>query len=459
MTDANQAIWIVDDDASVRRVLARALEHAGMEAREFESAAAVRNALDDAAMPAVLVSDLRMPGESGLELLDCVRAAHPALPVIIMTAYADLDNSVAALTGGAFELLPKPFDVDEAVDLVRRARVDRSRSAGGESGDAEAATAPSLIGSAPAMKELFRVIGRLAGADLGVLLIGESGTGKERIARALHETSRRAGKPFIALNVAAIPGELLESELFGHEKGAFSGADQARAGYFEQAAGGTLFLDEIGDMPATLQTRLLRVLAEGDFYRLGGRATMRADVRLIAATNQDLARAVAEGRFREDLYHRLNVVELQVPPLRERRDDIPLLLDHYLGEAAREMNIEPKTLTAAARERLVGHAWPGNVRELVNLCRRLTALVPGPEIRADDLPQLAGELTVDVDWSRSLREWARARLAAQDGELMAEAVAQLERCLIDEALKATGGRRADAARLLGIGRNTLTRKA
>ncbi|HMB37675.1 MAG TPA: nitrogen regulation protein NR(I) [Wenzhouxiangellaceae bacterium] len=456
-------IWIVDDDASVRRVLSRALEQAGMQTREFDAPAALRQALAGDAGPDVLISDLRMPGESGLSLLGFVKDAHPALPVIVMTAYADLDNSVAALTGGAFELLPKPFDIDEAVDLVRRALVSAARSKRSVAAREAPDQPPSLIGSAPAMKELFRIIGRLAGSDLSVLLIGESGTGKERIARALHETSPRADKPFIALNVAAIPGELLESELFGHEKGAFSGADQARAGYFEQAAGGTLFLDEIGDMPAALQTRLLRVLADGDFHRLGGRTTMRADVRLIAATNQDLARAVAEGRFREDLYHRLNVVELEVPPLRGRREDIPLLLDHYLAEAAREMNTEPKVLTDSARKQLVAHAWPGNVRELVNLCRRLTALVPGPEVRVEDLPRLSADRVDDQDWTDGLRNWARGRLAAgtvlePDG-LMAEAVEQLEQCLIEEALKATGGRRAEAARLLGIGRNTLSRKA
>ncbi|MBS3746608.1 MAG: nitrogen regulation protein NR(I) [Wenzhouxiangellaceae bacterium] len=458
MTDPDPAIWIVDDDASVRRVLARALERCEMCTREFDAPSALREALGRGELPAVLVSDLRMPGESGLELLASVRAAHPELPVIIMTAYADLDNSVAALTGGAFELLPKPFDIDEAVNLVRRALAGRARISQDGGRQAIPGEPPSLIGSAPAMKELFRVIARLAGSDLGVLLIGESGTGKERIARALHETSRRAGEPFVALNVAAIPAELLESELFGHEKGAFSGASEARAGYFEQAAGGTLFLDEIGDMPAALQTRLLRVLADGDFRRLGGTRSMRADVRLIAATNRDLDRAVAEGRFRDDLYHRLNVVELRMPPLRDRRDDIPLLLAHYLAEAAREMNTEPKTLTAPARERLAAHAWPGNVRELVNLCRRLTALVPGPEIRAEDLPQLAPKQADVVDWTGALREWARARLAEGNGELMPEAVAQLERCLIDEALKATGGHRTEAARRLGIGRNTLGRK-
>jgi len=454
----DRVVWIVDDDASVRRVLARALEQDGIQAREFGGPTAMRETLANEACPAVLVSDLRMPGESGLALLQFVKAAHPDLPVIIMTAYADLDNSVAALTGGAFELLPKPFDIDEAVDLVRRALAARARTLPGADRQDAPGESPSLIGSAPAMKALFRVIGRLAGSDLSVLLIGESGTGKERIARALHETSRRAEKPFVALNVAAIPGELLESELFGHEKGAFSGADEARAGYFEQAAGGTLFLDEIGDMPAVLQTRLLRVLAEGDFHRLGGRTTMRADVRLIAATNQDLARAVAEGRFRKDLYHRLNVVELEVPPLRGRREDIPLLLGHYLAEAAHEMNTEPKILNDAARELLVAHSWPGNVRELVNLCRRLTALVPGPDIQAEDLPRFSAERVLDDDWTDALRVWVRVRLSTQPESLMVEAVEQLERCLIEEALEATGGRRAEAARLLGIGRNTLSRK-
>lgn len=451
-------IWIVDDDASVRRVLSRALEQAGMHTREFDAPAALRRALACESGPDVLISDLRMPGESGLSLLGFVKDAHPALSVIVMTAYADLDNSVAALTGGAFELLPKPFDIDEAVDLVQRALASAERSSRSDGAREAPGQPPSLIGSAPAMKVLFRVIGRLADSDLSVLLIGESGTGKERIARALYETSRRADKPFVALNVAAIPGDLLESELFGHEKGAFSGAVEARAGYFEQAAGGTLFLDEIGDMPPALQTRLLRVLAEGDFHRLGGRRTMRADVRLIAATNQDLGRAVAEGRFREDLYHRLNVVELEVPPLRGRREDIPLLLEHYLAEAAREMNTEPKRVTDEARKLLVAHTWPGNVRELVNLCRRLTALVPGSEIRVEDLPKLSIERAIADDWTDALRDWAQGRLAMPSDDLMAEAMDRLERCLIEEALAVTDGRRAEAARLLGIGRNTLSRK-
>jgi two-component system nitrogen regulation response regulator GlnG len=449
-------VWIVDDDASIRRVLARALAADGCATGEFASGDDALAALARGERADVILADLRMPGASGLDLLESVAARRTGCPVILMTAYADLDNSVRALKQGAFELLPKPFDLDEAVGLVARALAAGEGTS--TDGDDRRAPAPSLIGSAPAMKELFRVIGRLAGTELTVLLVGESGTGKERIARALHETSPRAGGPFVALNVAAIPADLLESELFGHEQGAFSGADRARAGYFEQAAGGTLFLDEIGDMPAALQTRLLRVLAEGDFHRLGGREVRRADVRLIAATHHDLRRAVEQGRFREDLFHRLDVVELRVPPLRERRDDIASLLDHYLDAAAAEMGVAPKRPDADARARLAAHDWPGNVRELVNLCRRLTALVPGPVIHAGDLPELVVGAGSDPDWTRGVREWARGRLHEAPGRVMSEAQDRIERALIDEALKATGGRRADAAALLGIGRNTLSRR-
>ena len=453
-------IWIVDDDASVRRVVARALKDDGLATREFESPVELRRALARGEPPAVLVSDLRMPGETGLELLASLRASQPDLPVIIMTAYADLDNAVAALAGGAFELLPKPFDIDEAVGLIRRALAERDRNPDAAARDSTAAKSSSLIGDAPAMKELFRLIARLSGSELSVLLTGESGTGKERIARALHDSSPRATGPFIALNVAALPAELLESELFGHEKGAFSGASEARAGYFEQAAGGTLFLDEIGEMPAALQTRLLRVLAEGEFHRLGGRRGCKADARIIAATNCDLARAVAEGRFREDLFHRLDGVELKLPPLRQRREDVPALLQHYLTVAAQESGLPPKQLAADALETLCAHAWPGNVRELVNLCRRLTVLVPGPEIQRGDLPAaMTGRAeAIGDDWDAALRRWARRRLAEGGSDLMAEAVARLERILIDEALAVSGDRRAEAAARLGIGRNTLTRK-
>ncbi|MGK7294518.1 MAG: nitrogen regulation protein NR(I) [Candidatus Wenzhouxiangella sp. M2_3B_020] len=455
MTKPNE-VWIIDNDASIRRVLDRALKRDDRRVREFESADDALKLLAGEA-PAAIVTDLRMPGRSGLDVVRAVREQAPGIPVIVMTAYADLDNSVAVLRDGAFEMLPKPFDIDEAVALVERALAGRDES-GSRNGDDR--RGPSLIGSAPSMKELFRVIGRLANTDLGVLLVGESGTGKERIAQALHETSNRADGPFVALNVAALPAELLESELFGHEQGAFSGADRARAGFFEQAAGGTLFLDEIAEMPAALQARLLRVLAEGDFYRLGGRAPRQADVRLIAATNRDLQQAVAEGRFRADLYHRLNVVELRVPPLRERRDDIGALLDHYLESAAEEIGVPGKTLEPEARERLVAYDWPGNVRELVNLCRRLSALVPGSAIRREDLPSVIdGAAGPSTDWTAGLRDWARRRLSESPGNLLQEASGELEKALIAEALEATGGRRADAARLLGIGRNTLARKA
>jgi two-component system nitrogen regulation response regulator GlnG len=456
MSEAGREVWIVDDDASIRRVLAHALGADGLTTRECASADAALEALESDARPEVVLTDLRMPGASGLELLAAFRHRDIACPVIVMTAYADLDNSVGALKQGAFELLPKPFDIDDACALVRRALAAGAGDAHRPRSDD---AAPSLIGSAPSMRELFRLIGRLSGTELPVLLVGESGTGKERIARALHETSPRAAGPFVALNVAAIPADLLESELFGHEQGAFSGADRARPGYFEQAAGGTLFLDEIGDMPAGLQTRLLRVLADGDFHRLGGREVRRADVRLIAATHHDLRRAVDEGRFREDLFHRLDVVELRVPPLRERRDDIGLLLEHYLDLAAAELGTAPKRPDDDALARLIAHRWPGNVRELVNLCRRLTALVPGPVVHVDDLPAFARDVGDErPDWDEALRDWARRRLSDAPGGIMSEARERLERTLIDEALKATGRRRADAARLLGIGRNTLARK-
>ena len=452
----DKRVWIVDDDASIRRVLVHALARSGLETREFESAESAL-ADDSAPLPSAVITDLRMPGRSGIDLVSALAERAPDLPVIVMTAFADLDNSVEVMRAGAFEILPKPFDVDAAVSLVERALARRDRTPSNAVGTRK----PSLIGSAPAMKELFRVIGRLASTRLEVLLIGESGTGKERIAQALHETSDRSAGPFVALNVAALPAELLESELFGHERGAFSGADQARPGFFERAAGGTLFLDEIGEMPHALQARLLRVLAEGDFYRLGSREPRKADVRLIAATNLDLSQAVAEGRFRADLLHRLDVVQLRVPPLRERREDIDGLLDHYLDAAAAEQRTTACRLSFEARRSLKAYDWPGNVRELVNLCRRLNAMVPGDEIRASDLPisiRDGDAETPETGWEAPLREWARRRLDAGSGDVMAEAARVVETSLIDEALKATGGKRAEAARRLGIGRNTLSRK-
>ena len=440
-------VWIVDDDASIRRVLDHALASGDRSCRTFESAEAALGALADEEAPDAVLTDLRMPGASGDVLIERVDA-----PVIVMSAYADLDSTVDALKRGAFDFLPKPFDIDEVVDRVDRALAVR-RDAGTP---AVAEPPPGLIGESPVMRALFRAIGRLAGSSLSVLLRGESGSGKERIARALHASSPRADGPFVALNVAALPADLLESELFGHEKGAFSGAEAARAGYFEQADGGTLFLDEIGEMPEPLQSRLLRVLDDGAFYRLGGRAPVRVDARIVAATHRDLERAVASGRFREDLFHRLNVVPLTVPPLRERPEDIGPLLDHFLARAAAEVGDAPRRLTDAARDRLRTHPWPGNVRELVNRCRRWTALVPGPRL---DVADLDLDRPVDpADWTDGLRAWARSRLAAGDSDLMAHAVGRLEAALIDEALKATGGRRAAAAERLGIGRNTLSRK-
>jgi two-component system nitrogen regulation response regulator GlnG len=452
-------VWIVDDDASIRWVLERALKQAGMTPTAFEDADAALAALRRGE-PDVLVTDVRMPGKSGLDLLDEVRARRPKLPVIVMTAHSDLDNAVAAYQGGAFEYLPKPFDIDHAVELVRRAASQQQRTI--ESA-AESRRIPEMLGHAPAMQEMFRAIGRLSRSSMTVLITGESGTGKELVARALHRHSPRAAKPFIALNTSAFTADLLESELFGHEKGAFTGATELRRGRFEQADGGTLFLDEIGDMSPQLQTRLLRVLAEGEFYRVGGQLPVKVDVRVIAATHQDLEARVGQNLFREDLLHRLNVIRIEVPPLRQRREDIPGLLQHYLDVAALELEAAPKVLTDEAMRALTAFDWPGNVRQLVNACRRLTVLAAGREIkRADIPPDLGGAGAVaganGPDWSQALASWAQARLVAGGGPLLDEAMPEFERTLLREALKATRGGRQDAAKLLGWGRNTLTRK-
>jgi len=451
-------VWLVDDDASIRWVLERALKSGGMVPRAFESADAVIEALQHEA-PDVLLTDIRMPGMSGLDLVQKIRATRPQLPIIVMTAHADLDNAVSAYERGAFEYLPKPFDVDQVVDLLRRAASSARPAdlavAGGDD-------MPELLGHAPAMQQVFRGIGRLSRSSVTVLITGESGTGKELVARALHEHSPRARKPFIALNTSAIPSELLESELFGHEKGAFTGADALRRGRFEQADGGTLFLDEIGDMPTVLQTRLLRVLAEGEFYRVGGQTPLRVDVRVVAATHQNLEDRVARGLFREDLFHRLNVIRLELPPLRLRREDINDLLDHYLRAAARELGVEAKSLATEALRALENYGWPGNVRELVNLCRRLTVLAPGNIIHREDLPaELVGATPMqDTDsWTAVLARWAQSEAARADAApLLDTAGAEFERTLIRVALKHTAGHRQEAARLLGWGRNTLTRK-
>ena len=450
-------VWIVDDDASIRWVLERALRNGGLTPRLFDAAEPALDALRRD-VPDVLMTDIRMPGRSGLELLSKIRESRPLLPVIVMTAHSDLGSAVSAYEGGAFEYLPKPFDIDQAVALVRRAASAHPQGAP----DAAVETPiPELLGTAPAMQQVFRGIGRLSRSSVTVLITGESGTGKELVARALHEHSPRAGKPFIALNTSAITGDLLESELFGHERGAFTGADAQRRGRFEQADRGTLFLDEIGDMPTALQTRLLRVLAEGEFYRVGGQTPIRVDVRVIAATHQDLQERVRQGLFREDLYHRLNVIRLELPSLRERAEDIPLLLRHYLRVAARDLGVEAKVLARDAEQLLSGYRWPGNVRELVNICRRLSVLAPGREIHVDDLPPEIGapvETGPESDWQQALLTWADRQATSGRGTLLEQALPAFERILIRAALKHTHGHRQEAAKLLGWGRNTLTRK-
>jgi two-component system, NtrC family, nitrogen regulation response regulator GlnG len=451
-------VWLVDDDASIRWVLERALRQGGMSPTAFEHADTALAALRRD-RPDVLITDIRMPGRSGLDLLTEIRDSQPELPVIVMTAHSDLDSAVAAYQGGAFEYLPKPFDIDQAVDLVRRAAQQKTRV---EESTTEVRRIPEMLGQAPAMQEVFRAIGRLSRSSMTVLITGESGTGKELVARALHRHSPRANKAFIALNTSAFTADLLESELFGHEKGSFTGADAQRRGRFEQADGGTLFLDEIGDMSPQLQTRLLRVLAEGEFYRVGGQVPVRVDVRVIAATHQDLEERVKQNLFREDLLHRLNVIRIEVPPLRQRREDIPELLMHYLTDAAVELGVEPKTLTPEAASALSNFEWPGNVRQLVNACRRLTVTAPGREIKAEDIPSdlggVPGPAKLQDEWTRQLTNWAEKRLAAGETPLLDDAMPEFERTLIRAALRKAEGGRQEAAKLLGWGRNTLTRK-
>jgi len=456
-----ECVWVIDDDQSIRWVLEKALKKADMVVKTFASASGILDTLERN-KPDALITDVRMPGMDGFELLNQIQARYPDLPVIIITAHSDLDSAVSAYQGGAFEYLPKPFDVDEAVELTRRA-VEHSRSSKGETTASLSSEVPEIIGEAPAMQEVFRAIGRLSRSNITVLINGESGTGKELVARALHRHSPRADKPFVALNMAAIPRDLLESELFGHERGAFTGAQAQRVGRFEQSDGGTLFLDEIGDMPSEMQTRLLRVLADGQFYRVGGHTPIKVDVRIIAATHQDLEKRVKEGSFREDLFHRLNVIRVHLPSLRERRDDIPLLMRHFLQSAARELSVEAKFLLPETEVYLKQLDWPGNVRQLENLCRWLTVMASGQEIRVDDLPsELKQTKSTDREsgqgWEAALKSWANRQLAEGEEGLLNEALPAFERIMIEAALARTGGRRQDAARLLGWGRNTLTRK-
>ncbi len=450
-------VWIIDDDRSIRWVLEKALLREDIPCMTFGSASDALRELERS-IPAAVLSDIRMPGVSGLELLQALKERLPKVPVIIMTAYSDLDSAVAAFQGGAFEYLPKPFDVDQALELVRRALAE---NASREVPAPSEVPVTEMLGQAPAMQEVFRAIGRLSQSHATVLINGESGSGKELVARALHRHSPRANGPFIALNTAAIPKDLLESELFGHERGAFTGAAAQRRGRFEQADGGTLFLDEIGDMPAELQTRLLRVLADGQFYRVGGHTPVKVNVRVIAATHQDLETRVRENLFREDLFHRLNVIRLRLPPLRERREDIPLLVRHFMQKSARELGMEAKGVSEAAMKTLVGLPWGGNVRQLENVCHYLTVMAPGQVVEVGDLPSdlMQGQPAPQAgDWLQGLAAEAGARLARGEAAILDELTQAYEKTLIEVALRHTGGRRIEAAHLLGWGRNTLTRK-
>jgi len=450
-------VWIIDDDRSIRWVFEKALTREDIPFRTFSNAQEALHALSGTP-PQVVVSDIRMPGGSGLDLLQQIKARFPLLPVIIMTAYSDLESAVSAFQSGAFEYLPKPFDVDQAVDLIRRAMTEVPQAE--ETPDIEEGT-PEILGHAASMQEVFRAIGRLTQSQATVLINGESGTGKELVARALHRHSPRSSKPFVAINTAAIPKDLLESELFGHERGAFTGAQTTRHGRFEQAEGGTLFLDEIGDMPADLQTRLLRVLSDGQFYRVGGHQPIRANVRIIAATHQDLEVRVKQGLFREDLFHRLNVIRLRLPSLRERRDDVPLLARHFLAKSARELGVEAKRLTDAAMKYLTTLDWPGNVRQLENICHWVTVMAPGVNVDVADLPaeirERAGRST-NESWINALEREAESALKRGERRIMDDMTRSFEKALILKALAHTGGRRIEAANLLGLGRNTLTRK-
>jgi len=454
-------IWIVDDDSSIRWVLARALRADGFDVEDFENAEEALAALDSG-VPDALMTDIRMPGMSGLELAEIMRDKHALIPCIIMTAHTDLDSALASYERGAFEYLPKPFDLDEAVRLMRRAVEPKEvETLTDKAGDDEV----EIIGEAPAMQEVFRAIGRLAKSNINVMVCGQSGTGKELVANALHRHSPRAAKPFVAINIAAIPAELLESELFGHEKGAFTGAQAQRQGRFEQANGGTLFLDEIGEMSADLQTRLLRVLSDRRFYRVGGRDLVSVDVRVLAATNRNLEKQVEAGNFREDLYHRLNVIRIDLPSLSERVEDVPLLAKRFLRSSAEELEVEMKVLSDEALTAMMSYPWPGNVRQLENMCRWITVMAPAKLVTVDDLPkelfseQDAGAANNKVqDWQLALSKLVRQKLNMGQSDVAEDLLKQFEACLLKVALEHTNGHRQNAAKLLGWGRNTLTRK-
>ena len=460
----NESVWIVDDDSSIRWVLQKALQSADISCLSFENPEDLLLQLQSGQAPEVIISDIRMPQMDGMTLLNEVHASHPLLPVIIMTAHSDLDSAVNAYQKGAFEYLPKPFDIDEAVTLTQRALAHaREQSTVSKSQVEDVVT--EIIGEAPAMQEVFRAIGRLSRSSISVLINGQSGTGKELVAHALHRHSPRASKPFIALNMAAIPADLVESELFGHEKGAFTGAQAARQGRFEQADGGTLFLDEIGDMPLDVQTRLLRVLADGQFYRVGGHQSVSVDVRIIAATHQNLEQRVAEGKFREDLFHRLNVIRVHLPSLNERREDIPLLTRHFLRRAAKELDVEAKSISKEAERVMSQLPWPGNVRQLENVCRWLTVMASGQEVLPSDLPpEIHSDSSIEKpsaesgDWPDLLASWTDKQLRDGHHNILNDAMLTFERVMLERALQHTHGHKQDAAKRLGWGRNTLTRK-
>lgn len=461
----SQPVWIVDDDSSIRWVLEKALNAANINCLSFDNPEDLLLQIQSGQPPMVILSDVRMPQMDGMQLLEEVHKLFPQLPIIIMTAHSDLDSAVNAYQGGAFEYLPKPFDIDEALALTQRA-LDHAKEYSIDISSAQQQDpSKDIIGAAPAMQEVFRAIGRLSRSSISVLINGQSGTGKELVAQALHKHSPRARQPFVALNMAAIPNELVESELFGHEKGAFTGAQNMRTGRFEQANGGTLFLDEIGDMPVGVQTRLLRVLAEGQFYRVGGHNPVSVDVRIIAATHQDLEESVANGTFREDLYHRLNVIKIHIPALNERREDVPLLARHFLVKAAKDLGVDMKSLSDEAAQKLSSVDWPGNVRQLENTCRWLTVMASGQEIKPTDFPpellkskRVDGDKEVTSDWTKSLASWADQQLISGELDILDSALLHFEKVLLERALHHTQGHKQEAAKRLGWGRNTLTRK-